>query len=590
MINKKTFNEIVKGNADQETVKQYYKEIVDLASKIDDDHPDAGKIADQITFLEDLYKLKESPTKEDNTALDELFDFPGISEEIKSHVDTLIDLDYAPAGTLPIIDYLSKTLKLPHSTNLAGYYYARKDQREQEDFRSEINKDLSEALDLNKLDINISDYLPDWMGPAISHYCKTANVKHLLVMLGILSGVSVCQKVKTRLMVDPSKDWREPASLFVLIMSPTGQGKTPFLEKIVTGPLSVIQQEYKETYLNDVIDYELQLEEAKTLPKEQKAEALKALKRIPDRERIIFTTDPTIIGLNQQFNAYPDQGILGIFDEGSKLFAFDRTGSGKSDRADLLTLYNGNGIHEVRLAGSRANVQRVLLSIIAGIQPRILLEMMGDCEDNTGQWARFLYAVQPKARKLPSRHCPPVDVKDFLTATYRQIMQLPETLYELDKQAGLLFDDYYYLDIENSRMRASKLGLEAVFGKSGGQVARIALNLHVLEIIQGTKDPKYIRDETVEKAIALYRVCLSQIKGLYTIAEAGRGELPPKLALIIERSKQVGPVTARDIKQYVWCCKKDDPSKIREWFRQLEKMGKGEVFGFNNRQTFTAYK
>ncbi|WP_013324532.1 DUF3987 domain-containing protein [Gloeothece verrucosa] len=590
MLDKERFNQIIQGLADTETAKTYYRELISLARTIGDEHPDAGKVADQIMYLEDLYKFKDTHAQPNTKPTEEAFSYNEINEEVRAKIDELIDLDFAPSQALTVCDFLAKSLKLPNSRNLERYYHYRKDQREQEDFKSEMDKDLSDLLGINKSDINVSDYLPDWLSPPLSHYCKTSSVKHLLVLLGLLSGVSVCHKVKTRLMVDPSKDWKEPPSLFVLNISPTGQGKSPFVNKILIEPLSLIHQEWKEAFNDEQLDYEIELESIKQLPKDERKEALKNLKEPPSRERIIFSTDPTIIGLNQQFNAYPEQGILAIFDEGSKLFAFDRTGSGKSDRADLLSFYNGGGLCELRLEGIRANVSRTLLSINAAIQPEVLLELMGNCEDRSGQWARFLYALQPKTRKYPSRNQAKVDVTNLLVEVYEQIMKLPGELYHLDPQAGQLFDDYYYFDLEGKRMRTNDLGLEAVFGKSGGQVARLALNLHILEVIANPgATPRLIKAETIEKAVSLYKICLNQIRGLYSIAGASQGELPPKLALIIERSKSVGAVTARDIKQYVWCCKKDDPSQIREWFIRLEKLGKGKVSGAGNRKSFTAY-
>ncbi|WP_013324524.1 BRO-N domain-containing protein [Gloeothece verrucosa] len=112
----------------------------------------------------------------------------------------------------------------------------------------------------------------------------------------------------------------------------------------------------------------------------------------------------------------------------------------------------------------------------------------------------------------------------------------------------------------------------------------------ILQSITTVHNKEIIIDKPDEKTVDLI---LHQLEKLNKSTQGklvpNQQELPRKLALIIQLSKRLGAVRARDVKQYIWSCKTDDSSLIREWFGDLEKMGKGKVSGSGNKLAFTAY-
>ena len=67
-------------------------------------------------------------------------------------------------------------------------------------------------------------------------------------------------------------------------------------------------------------------------------------------------------------------------------------------------------------------------------------------------------------------------------------------------------------------------------------------------------------------------------------------DIAPDLSAIVERSRRMGAVTARDIKRSIFAFRDIEPQKIRSNFRQLADLGYGTCQGSGDRLTFTVYK
>ena len=93
----------------------------------------------------------------------------------------------------------------------------------------------------------------------------------------------------------------------------------------------------------------------------------------------------------------------------------------------------------------------------------------------------------------------------------------------------------------------------------------------------------------MQRAIKLDRFFNNQTKILYAQSQALAGELAPKLAQIVQISRQVGEVKARTIQANFRAFRKDDPTQIRKWFKQLESLGKGRCKGVGSRVSFEAF-
>ncbi|WP_013323843.1 DUF3987 domain-containing protein [Gloeothece verrucosa] len=584
MIDRTLFNHILNGWLEDEKVLAYYNALVSFIEK-NPDHSDTKTAIEHRIFIEDCYPAllpqKPQESKPDNTSKE-------MSEELKQKIDELIDNDYDPVAIMPVL----KETASKYGWNLYElnkYYDLRKRWKEDDDFREEVEAEVNEVVRMSNQNLNLEHFFNEEIAKPLKLFSDNLQVRHPITLTTALVGTSVCHQVGSRLLVDASKGWLEPPGLYGLLVSPSGQGKSPIQYALIQRPFWEIQSEWKKIFDQNRKEYYEQLEELKALPKEERQGAMKELEEPPNQPRILFASDPTVIGINGQFEAYPKQALLGLYDEAKKLFAFDRTSSGKSDQADILSYYNGFGVVELRKDGIRANVGECIFSILGLIQPDVLLELMSDLADPDGKWARFIFCIQPLEKKRATRNGPAIDIHDLITSIYRHILKQPATKYLLDTDAQEIFDRYLYEEIEPKRICSTSPGLQSMYGKTGGQVARLALNLHVFNWASKLMPiPDIITGKTMFQAIMLNRFYVSQVKLLHAQAQVHHSEeIAAKLAMILQIAKNKGSVTARDVQKACRAFRKIDTAQIREWFRKLELMGKAVCRGSGNRLKLT---
>jgi hypothetical protein len=308
--------------------------------------------------------------------------------------------------------------------------------------------------------------------------------------------------------------------------------------------------------------------------------------------KILYTTDSNATAIAQQFSRYPDRGFVGIYDEAAKLFNF-AAGGRRDDDSALLSLYDGSGIKELRTQeGVRANVNQTLFTIIGLIQPKILLDLMGETDDIRGSWARFIYCEQDKEKRvynLFDHDDRSVELHNYLSQIYAEVLQLPKKTYLISVEGKQILQDYLNQGCEEERMNTSHLGLEAFLGKAGSRLPKLAVNLHVLKG-ERERSTNLIDTETIIQALCLDEYYYNQIKIFYSKARAKKGELAPKLVEILRVARYKStPITARDIVHSSWVFRRDKEGteKIRQYFQQLQDLGYGTCEGHGNRMRFT---
>jgi hypothetical protein len=212
---------------------------------------------------------------------------------------------------------------------------------------------------------------------------------------------------------------------------------------------------------------------------------------------------------------------------------------------------------------------------------------MRDCSDPDGQWARFLFVNQPlAAATLPDDDGRGIDLTGRLLDYYRAIDRLPAIEYRLSRQAFKRYQPVYN-QLERLRTSHPNPGMRAVYSKMEGYIGRLALNLHVLHELSNGKT---LPDEEIplfiiERAIALAKFYIGQVKLIHASCAADLGEMSPHLAKIVEISKRMDATTGNSwIKAKVVQTGYDSrhrppPDAIRSWFRELEALGIGSTRG-----------
>lgn len=514
-------------------------------------------------------------------------------EEIEARIDAIIDQNYLEYELQLILTYLANETYIS-SYELRQFYQLRKLQREREDFTFEVKRDVDELVQLENKRLALDDFIPNQLGDLIYQFSEDLKVRPEACLTSLIVGLSACHKVGSELIIRRASNFVQPPNLFGAIVAPSGMRKSPLYRTFASKPLMRLQyrlltnyRELEKKYFEDSDRYDSLDSETRLI------EFPEGRPRLINRKPMIAASSFTTQGIYRQYDSYPDQAIICVRDELKGLFgSFNQFSGGKgSDRQDLLSLYDGDSISELRAEGLVSNAQRTPLSILGTIQPEVLQEILGNGNDDDGLSARFLYCWQPlTASELPiddgQINC---DLNDVLYSLYSSLNALPVREYQLSKNGYQIFRGYNnYLG--QKMITTANPGLQKAFAKGAGICARLAINLHVIdEILDSDRDTPMIvlDDATVKKAINLTEFYLSQVKFLNKVL-CQDDNLAPHFLKIIELSKRIGFINSRDVKRNIWALRNSEVNDIRNWFTELENLDYGHCEGRGTHQKFHA--
>jgi hypothetical protein len=514
-------------------------------------------------------------------------------EEIETRIDAIIDQNYLEYELQLILTYLANETYIS-SYELRQFYQLRKLQREREDFTFEVKRDVDELVQLENKRLALDEFIPSQLANLIYQFSDDLKVRPEACLTSLIVGLSACHKVGSELVIRRASNFVQLPNLFGAIVAPSGMRKSPLYRTFASKPLMRLQyrlltnyKELERKYFEDSDRYDSLDSETRLI------EFPEGKPRFINRKPMIAASSFTTQGIYRQYDSYSEQGIICVRDELKGLFgSFNQFSGGKgSDRQDLLSLYDGDSISELRAEGLVSNAQRTPLSILGTIQPEVLQEILGNGNDDDGLSARFLYCWQPlTASELPISdgqvNC---DLNDVLYSLYSNLNALPVREYQLSKNGYQIFRAYNnYLG--QKMITTANPGLQKAFAKGAGICARLAINLHVIdEILDSDRDaPMVVLDDlTIKKAINLTEFYLSQVKFLNKVL-CQDDNLAPHFLKIIELSKRIGFVNSRDVKRNIWALRNSEVNDIRTWFSELENLSYGHCEGRGSRLRFNA--
>jgi hypothetical protein len=460
---------------------------------------------------------------------------------------------------------------------------------EREQSREHCRSEVDNLLQLGDQSLNLSEFLPADLAQPLTQLAHSLNIRPEVCLTSLLVAVSSLHKTKTELVIHKGQGFSVPPTLFAGLVSESGQKKSPILKAIIKKPLSVIQREKREAYQQALTQYEKDIVLWDRCKSKERSEKFPQGKPKSPQQRLYYFTNATGEGLLYQFQAHPDKALLALVDELAGLFASQNkyTGGRGSDRQDILSAFDGTGATVLRAAGTKADLDGLLLSIYGTIQPDVLKQLMKDCSDPDGQWARFLFVNQPlAAAKLADEDSDSFDLTEHLLNYYRAIDQLPKTEYRLSREAFKRYQPVYN-QLEQLRISHPSPGMRAVYSKMEGYIGRLALNLHILyELTVGKTLPdQEIPLSIIERAIALAKFYIGQVKLIHANSTTDLGEMAPHLAKVVELSKRMDKATgnswikAKTVQSGYDSRHRPRPDVIRSWFRELEALGIGSTRG-----------
>ncbi|MBW4512474.1 MAG: DUF3987 domain-containing protein [Scytonematopsis contorta HA4267-MV1] len=518
------------------------------------------------------------------------------SDELLAQIEELVALELPKKHLYVRLNEIAKSTGFPERLIERLTNECRQESQNLE-LQSSLLESVEKIVSASQHRFDIEDALPKSLALTIKQLASHLNLRPEVYFTALLATVSSLHNAQTRIRLINKTDFELSPNIFAATVAQSSQKKTPVYKAMVTGPLSVLREKIDAEYELQLAEYKEQLLLYESLDKKERAEQFPDGEPQKPPQRLLWFNETTGEGLVAQVQKFPDKGILWAADELASVFKSEnayRSGRG-GDEESLLSYYNGDGAVVLRASGPRVNIKNVLLGIFGCIQPDVLGKLMSDCKDPNGKWARFLYVIQPKSGcTLMSDGLSP-ELTPMLADLYQRIDNLPPQKYLLTPLAKSYFLQVYNV-LERKYENTNHPGLSNIYGKAAGYIGKIALNLHVIKYaFNGESVPPLIDLETMKAAVKATSFYLSQALVLYSQFDSQ--ELPYHLSRIIaicQKNADQAWLTAREIakgfpdkvklngKEVKTSCE-----QIRDWFRQLERLGRGIVSGAGKKLKFS---
>jgi CRISPR-associated protein Cmr3 len=508
------------------------------------------------------------------------------TSELGEEIDQLLESDLRKSQINLKISELAQKFRIS-SADVLKIYREREQEQEQEASLPDVAAEIEALLAAHKSSVALTEVLPVGLAKPIEKLAAMLNLRSECYLAALLTQIASLFKVGTETILRRDTDWRCVPNYFAGIVAEVSQLKTPIPKAIIDRPMRALRERAQKEFEQAEANYETELNNWKAAKKEDdRGPAPK-----PPRQRIYMFDKTTGEGIIYQQAEFPDQAMMYFCDELAGIFKSGnqyRGGKG-SDEEDMLSFWNGTGTTVLRALGVRASVEAVGLSIFGTVQPDVLANLLKDCSDSNGKFARFDFVIQPLAvPNLPEDDGGRFDLTPMLTDLYQKIDALPAICFEFDKQAKEYHRTFTLVCHKRRVFDEPKQGLRGALGKMPEKVGKLATIIHTLTcVFNGQQVSNHIPQSAVEAAVKFVTFAADQVATLYT-EFSDRAALAPNLAKIISLAERNGgTISGAKIAKSYNAKLRPDNQKIREWLNQLAEMKYGEVTSNGRNISFT---
>ncbi|NEZ64160.1 DUF3987 domain-containing protein [Leptolyngbyaceae cyanobacterium CCMR0082] len=283
-----------------------------------------------------------------------------------------------------------------------------------------------------------------------------------------------------------------------MVVAPTGRKKTPAQKSIISA-LNKLESIHYETYRLQYEQYEQELTAWKHNSSGDEP------KPTPPTRRRFVSTDDTLAARIQIHSENP-LGLLLYRDEGSAFITErGRFSSGRSDGGETeadLSEFNGGALSRDRKTDGSTFLAKTGISRTGATQYAKLQRLMGDHQDDCGEWARYLFCLAdapPSYLDLWGDDTDP-GLQDNLISLIQRLDALPERSYILSDDAKLEFMGYQHM-LTDRAMETDHPAMAAALPKFETYFGRFCLLLHVVNtVLAGEQPATTVEAHTVELA------------------------------------------------------------------------------------------
>jgi hypothetical protein len=394
-------------------------------------------------------------------------------------------------------------------------------ERELQDTRSERLKDIQRLEQLEKIQLDLEDFLHPNLAKPIKHITRVRRLRPEFFLAGLLPIAASLIGTKGFIQISRgSDDYQLPSVINVGVVGEASSAKSPVVSALMR-PLKRLQRELERQLQQQKADYEKALEQWESLPKEARGPKPREDQFVTSSDRTLFISEYSREGIVKTHALNPN-GLLIYKSELVAIYkAFNQYRNGRGEDEEFFnSLWDGDMIFRVLANSKKIFIPESAVSQLGGTQPSVLIKEMGNMDDANGRWARYLWVLAPLERRPLSLE-PVPNINELLYGIYRRLyFDLSKTTYALSPEAEKLYLSWHNL-LDDKQFSCPQAGLRAVYGKAQGQAARIALVLHCLNAAAtGELPAAQISARTMKAGIRLMQFFLGQLSIIRSQGEA----------------------------------------------------------------------
>ncbi|MFN6983122.1 MAG: DUF3987 domain-containing protein, partial [Brevundimonas sp.] len=382
-----------------------------------------------------------------------------------------------------------------------------------------------------------------------------------LAAMAVISGVAASKGWVIR--PDPDNGtWEEAPVLWVVMIGPSGAGKTPVLRE-VGKPVWELERALAEE--NQVLqgEFEAELQAWSSKKKEERGP-----RPVPPPKRRLVVTDTTPEALAEILSHNP--GVISIQDELKGLLASWAREDRTEGRTLYLSAYTGHALVVDRKSYGTTYLERPMVALLGGIQPGPWNLIVQSSQGLTNTADGLLQRITPVLLALgqPLRNPPPIDPRAL--RAYRDLVHrlygLEGGVMGMSQEALGLWREWEYECRVEARKDEHPDSWRGYLSKRAGLSARLA------GLIALAKGEKEISKESLSQAIGLVLEVLEpHAKAAWKVQKTERAKSAQRLLHHL-LSKGVGEFSTREVYTKEWAGI-TTAEEAREALRLLEARG-----------------
>lgn len=330
------------------------------------------------------------------------------------------------------------------------------------------------------------------LSDTLARQLSVNRVPIAMAAMGVLSGVLANRGLTIR--PDPkNSSWEEAPVLWVVLIGPSGAGKTPILRE-VGRPLWDIERVLAEGNSAALNEFEAEIQVWASKKKEERGP-----RPTPPEQRRLVVTDTTPEALAAILSQ--NRGLISVQDELKALLASWAREDRTEGRALYLSAYSGHAFVVDRKTQGTLYLERPMLALVGGIQPGPWNLIVQGAQGLTNTADGLLQRITPVILNpgTPLRNPPPLNpqILGRYKALITKLFEEEGATLTLSQDAIGLWGEWVYETRVEARKEEHPDSWRGYLSKRAGLTARLA------GITAMAKGEKEISRESLAQAIGL---------------------------------------------------------------------------------------